>query len=533
MSLPKEKHMTLSGAHLIAGQPAAAATNQFSATNPVTGLALPVRFAEASAEEVARACQLAEAAFPAYAALAPEKRADFLEAIADEIMTLGDALIERCTAETALPAARLTGERGRTVNQLRLFARVVREGSWQDLRIDPAQPDRQPFPRPDLRQMQIPLGPVAVFGASNFPLAFSVAGGDTASALAAGCPVIVKAHPLHPGTSEMIGVAISRAVVAAGLPGGVFSLLQGRTNDVGAALVQDPRITAVGFTGSLRGGKALYDLAVRRDTPIPVFAEMGSVNPVFLLPSAVGAGTEALAAGLANSLNLGVGQFCTNPGLVLLQEGEAGDRFVASLANHLRECAPGTMLGAGIHHAYESGVARLADHPQVDQVLIADDQGERQVGTAAFTTSATNFLADHSLEEEVFGPATLIVRAADEAELLQVASHLHGHLTASLFGSPEELEAHRGLITVLTRKVGRLIFNAFPTGVEVSDAMVHGGPYPATTAVQSTSVGTAAIRRFSRPVCYQGFPQAALPAALRDENPGGLLRMVDGEWSRK
>ncbi|MFK8161077.1 MAG: aldehyde dehydrogenase (NADP(+)) [Lewinella sp.] len=524
--------MTLTGTHLIAGRPTAAGTDQFSATNPMTGLALPTSFTEATTQEIAEACQLADAAFSAYAAISAEKRAAFLEAIADEIMALGDALLERCGQETALPPGRLTGERGRTVNQLRLFARVVRDGSWQDLRIDPAQPERKPFPRADLRQMQIPLGPVAVFGASNFPLAFSVAGGDTASALAAGCPVVVKAHPLHPGTSEMIGTAITRAVASSGLPAGIFSLLHGRTNEVGAALVQHPQITAVGFTGSLRGGKALYDLAVRRKIPIPVFAEMGSVNPVFLLPDALGSGGKILAAGLANSLNMGVGQFCTNPGLVVLKAGADADRFVVALAEQIRGCAPGTMLGAGIQNAYEAGVGRLANHPKVTQVETSDNGGERQVGAAVFTTTAADFLADHSLEEEVFGPATLIVQAADDAELLQLAGQLSGHLTASLFGNDGELGERQELITVLTRKVGRLIFNAFPTGVEVSNAMVHGGPYPATTAVQSTSVGTAAIRRFSRPICYQGFPQAALPAVLKNET-AGLLRLVDGVWTKK
>lgn len=523
--------MTLTGKHLIAGRPMAAGADQFAATKPVTGEALPTEFTEATLKEVADACQLAEEAFPAYAAITAEARAAFLEAAADEIMALGDALLERCGQETALPVGRLTGERGRTVNQLRLFAKVIREGSWQDIRIDPAQPDRKPFPRADLRQMQIPLGPVAVFGASNFPLAFSVAGGDTASALAAGCPVVVKAHPLHPGTSEMIGTAINRAVAASGLPVGVFSLLQGRSNAVGGALVQDARITAVGFTGSLRGGKALYDLAVRREVPIPVFAEMGSVNPVFLLPRALEERSKDLAKGLANSLNMGVGQFCTNPGLVVLKSGADADRFLAALAEQIRSCAPGTMLGSVIHDAYEAGVSRLSSHPNVEQVEASDGAGKRQVGAVVFTTTAASFLADRSLEEEIFGPATLVVQVTEDSELLHLAKHLNGHLTGSLFGTDEELYERKKLITQLTRKVGRLIFNAFPTGVEVSNAMVHGGPYPATTSVQSTSVGTGAIRRFSRPICYQGFPLASLPKALQNANPLGLLRLVDGVWT--
>ncbi|MEM1359556.1 MAG: aldehyde dehydrogenase (NADP(+)) [Bacteroidota bacterium] len=523
--------MQLTGTHLIAGQSTANGTESFQAADPASGAALPTSFTEATPEEVASACNTAAEAFEAYAAISPEARATFLESIADEIMALGDNLIERCGQETALPAGRLTGERGRTVNQLRLFAEVVREGSWRNLRIDTALPNRKPFPRPDIRQMQIPLGPVAIFGASNFPLAFSVAGGDTASALAAGCPVVVKAHPLHPGTSELIGMAIARAVTANGLPPGVFSLLQGKTNAVGAALVQDPHITAVGFTGSLRGGKALYDLAVRREIPIPVFAEMGSVNPVFLLPSALNTGVDQLASGLANSLNLGVGQFCTNPGLVILPAGAAVEAFASALAQKINSCQPGTMLSDGIRKTYLAGIDHLSKHPEVKSLASSSADGERQVGSHVFTTTAHAFLEDTTLEEEIFGPTTLLVHTDGEEDFLRLAQHLNGHLTASLFGSAPELANRQALITTLTRKAGRLIFNAFPTGVEVSHAMVHGGPYPATTAIQSTSVGTAAIRRFSRPVCYQGCPAAALPAALRDENPEGVLRLVNGVWA--
>ena len=525
--------MQLQGTHLIAGKHSARGKDSFRAQDPSTGQSLPTRFFEATPQDVAAACSAAAEAFPSYAAVSSETRATFLEAIATEIEALGDTLIDRCSQETALPAGRLTGERGRTVGQLRLFAEVVRDGSWRDLRIDPALPDRTPAPRPDLRQMQIPLGPVAIFGASNFPLAFSVAGGDTASALAAGCPVVVKAHPLHPGTSELIGEAITRAAATTGLPAGVFSLLQGRTNAVGAALVQDPHITAVGFTGSFRGGKALYDLAVLREVPIPIFAEMGSVNPVFVLPGALEQDIDKLAEGLAGSLTLGVGQFCTNPGLVILPEGERADRFLTALAERVRGCSAGTMLSEGIAGAYRSGVERLLAHPAVTQLEASQAAGaEREATSHVFTTTTDAFLQDEALEEEVFGPVTLVVRATGPQDLTRIARHLSGHLTASLFGTAAELSERGELIDLLTRRVGRLIFNAFPTGVEVSHAMVHGGPYPATTAVQSTSVGTAAIRRFSRPVCYQGFPEAALPAALRDDNPEGSLRLVDGEWTR-
>ncbi len=520
--------MQLQGTHLIAGKHTARDKDSFRAQDPRTGQSLPTKFFEATPQDVAAACSAAAEAFPAYVAVSSATRASFLEAIATEIESLGDTLIDRCNQETALPAGRLMGERGRTVGQLRLFASVVRDGSWRDLRIDPALPDRTPAPRPDLRQMQIPLGPVAIFGASNFPLAFSVAGGDTASALAAGCPVVVKAHPLHPGTSELIGEAITRAATATGMPAGVFSLLQGQTNAVGAALVQDPRITAVGFTGSFRGGKALYDLAVRREVPIPVFAEMGSVNPVFLLPGALEQDVDQLAEGLSNSLNLGVGQFCTNPGLVILPEGPKADRFLEALGGKVRGCTAGTMLSEGIAGAYRSGVERLLAHPAVTQLETSQSAGAGRATSYVFTTTTDAFLADRALEEEVFGPATLVVRAAGPEDFMRIARHLGGHLTASLFGTAAELAEHGELIQLLTRKVGRLIFNAFPTGVEVSHAMVHGGPYPATTAVAVDSVGTAAIRRFSRPVCYQGFPEAALPAALWDGNPRGLV--TAGGW---
>ena len=524
--------MQLHGTHLISGKSVDTGQDTFRAQDPAAGRALPTDFHEATPADVEAACRAAEGAFTAYAAACSESRASFLEAIATEIEALGDALIDRCGQETALPAGRLKGERGRTVGQLRLFASVVRDGSWRDLRIDPALPDREPAARPDLRQMQIPLGPVAIFGASNFPLAFSVAGGDTASALAAGCPVVIKAHPLHPGTSELVGGAIARAAATCGLPAGVFSLLQGRRHEVGAALVQDPRITAVSFTGSFRGGKALYDLAVRREVPIPVFAEMGSVNPVFLLPGALSGNVDRLAEGLAASLNLGVGQFCTNPGLVILAPGAESERFLTALGTQVGSCATGTMLGEGIARAYHDGVDRLQGHPKVTQLAASKGSTEGKDASYVFTTTTEAFLTDRSLEEEVFGPTTLVVRTEEPGDLTRIADRLGGHLTASLFGDEAELADHRELLALLTRKVGRLIFNAFPTGVEVSHAMVHGGPYPATTAVQSTSVGTAAIRRFSRPVCYQGFPQAALPEALKDGNSEGAVRLVDGQWMR-
>ena len=522
--------MTISGKQLIGETESAEGSIHFQARNPATGEALPIVFTEAIGNEVKQAVAVAEAAFPSYRDLTNEDRASFLEAIADEILDLGDTLLHRAMEETSLPLGRLTGERGRTMNQLKLFAKVVREGSWVDARIDTAQPDRKPFPKADIRQMHVPLGPVGIFGASNFPLAFSVAGGDTASALAAGCPVVVKAHPLHPGTSELVGRAIVKAAQKTKMPQGVFSLVQGRGVDVGMAIVNHPAIQAIGFTGSFRGGKAIFDAANARHQPIPVFAEMGSTNPVFLLPSAL---TVETAAGFCNSLNLGVGQFCTNPGIVVTNTSSQAEQFVESLGEAIKTATPGNMLSDGIKLNYETGVEALRKTEQVASKAssqIANDKNA--VNGHLFSTQASTFMAHSQLEEEVFGPATLHVQADNKEELIKMAASLDGHLTATLFGTVEELKEYADLVSVLQRKVGRLIFNSFPTGVEVCDSMVHGGPFPATTASQSTSVGTGAIKRFARPLCYQGFPQAALPAAIQDGNPLGLHRMINGEMTK-
>ncbi|MCO6476178.1 MAG: aldehyde dehydrogenase (NADP(+)), partial [Phaeodactylibacter sp.] len=406
-------------------------------------------------------------------------------------------------------------------------------GWWADVRIDTAQPDREPVPKPDVRQMHLPLGPVGIFGASNFPLAFSVAGGDTASALAAGCPVVVKGHPLHPGTSELVGRAILAAAQKTGMPDGVFSLVQGASNEVGMALVRHPGITAIGFTGSFRGGKAIFDAANRRPAPIPVFAEMGSSNPVFILPGALKERKEKIAQGLAGSLTLGVGQFCTNPGLVVTSGQEDTQDFLQILGGQVKAIALGAMLAAGIRNNYLAGIEQLSSFKGVGLVASGSrTEGENSVPPMVFSTSAATFLGDKTLAEEVFGPSTLNVSAGSKAELLKVAESLDGHLTATIHGTEEELAEYAGLISILERKVGRIIFNGFPTGVEVCPAMMHGGPFPATTAPQTTSVGTAAIRRFARPVCYQDFPQAALPMPLRDDNPLKIWRLVDGEWTK-
>ncbi|NJB87540.1 NADP-dependent aldehyde dehydrogenase [Lewinella marina] len=523
--------MTLTGKNYIAGTASAEGQDTFRAINPATGAELDTHFTDATEGEVNRAAQAAAEAFEVYRHTTPAQRHDYLTAIAEEIMALGDALIDRCCAESGLPAGRITGERGRTVNQLKLFAAVAAEGSWVDARIDRAQPEREPVPKPDVRSMLRPLGPVAVFGASNFPLAFSVAGGDTASALAAGCPVVAKAHPSHPGTCELIAGAIHRATERCGLPAGVFSLLQGHTHDSGGWLVNHPAIKAVGFTGSYGGGKALFDAANRRPEPIPVYAEMGSTNPVFLLPGALSESGEEIARGLTQSVNLGVGQFCTTPGLVFLPPETDASAFSDAVAEQFRGVDAAVMLNASIRDAYERGVRELAADGELEALAQGKTSDVGYTGTArVFTTTAERYLSNTRLQEEVFGPSTVLVAQSDREQLLAGARGLHGHLTATLFGTEADLEEYRELVEILEGKVGRLIVNNFPTGVEVCHSMVHGGPFPATTASGTTSVGTRAILRFARPVAYQNFPQSLLPPALQDDNPLGLRRMVDGEW---
>lgn len=506
-------------------------TSTYTAAAPASSDVLPGTFTEATAAEIDRALRLAAEAAEANQRRSPEERAGLLERIADEIAALGDTLVERVVAETALGAGRVRGERGRTTGQLRLFAGLVREGSWVDARIDPAQPGREPAPRPDLRRMLIPIGPVAVFGASNFPLAFSVAGGDTASALAAGCPVVVKAHPAHPGTSELVAEAVARAVEASGFHPGTFSMVHGVDPEVSLRLVRHPLLEAVGFTGSLKAGRALFDAAAARPRPIPVYAEMGSINPLFLLPNALAEKGEAVAAGLVNSVTLGAGQFCTNPGLVLGLAHDGLDGFVQTVAEKLSETPAFTMLHGGICDAYQQGVEAMSGVEGVAVAARAQATADT-AGAAVLTTDAEVFLREPRLREEVFGPSTLVVRCADLGEMERVAEALEGNLTATLHGTADDLRAADRLVRLLRRRVGRLIFNGFPTGVEVCPSMHHGGPYPATTDVRSTSVGTAAIYRFARPVCYQDFPQEMLPPELRDRNERGIWRLVEGERTR-
>ena len=476
--------------------------------------------------DVEAATTAAAEAFAAYRATSPTQRADFLEAVAAAIEADKDAIVEAAVAESHLPEARIAGEVGRTTGQLRMFAGVVRNGDHLGVRIDPALPDRAPLPRADIRQRQVPLGPVAVFGASNFPLAFSTAGGDTASALAAGCPVVVKGHPAHPRAGHLVAQAVTRAVAEAGLPGGVFSFLLGEGYELGQALVTDPRIKAVGFTGSRGGGLALVAAAATRPEPIPVYAEMSSINPVVVLPGALADGdVQALATAYVGSLTLGAGQFCTNPGLVFLPTGEAGDAFVTAAGNAVAEATGATMLTPGIAEAYTSGSAALRDADGVRVVAQGSEGGEH--APAPQVVEATTLAGP--VTDEVFGAAGVVVRYDDPADLADSLRDLEGQLTATIHCAPADADAARQLLPVLEDRVGRILFNGWPTGVEVGHAMVHGGPYPATSDSRTTSVGSLAIERFQRPVAYQDVPAELLPEAVRDDNPWGLRRRIDGE----
>lgn len=501
------------------------------AHDPTTGEKLEPAFLSAGKDDVQLACALAEGAFDAYRNIPLQQRASFLEAIADEILALGDTLVHRAVAESGLPQMRIEGERGRTMGQLKLFASVVRSGDWLDARIDPAMPERTPLPRPDLRMRQIPVGPVAVFGASNFPLAFSVAGGDTASALAAGCPVIAKAHPAHPGTCELVGKAINTAAKRCSMPEGVFSLLFGGSHEIGADLVANAAVKAVGFTGSRAGGLALMGIAANRPEPIPVYAEMSSINPVFLLPNELRQNAGALAAGFVSSLTMGAGQFCTNPGLVVGLAGENLNNFVEHAKTALAKAPAQTMLTAGIHYAYGKGIGKFSANGAVTEVAASEASTEpNRCRARLFTTTAAQFLADISLSNEVFGAAALIVQCDSFDELIAVAEQLEGQLTATMQLGDDDLELAERLLPILERKAGRILCNGYPTGVEVGHAMVHGGPFPATSDAQSTSVGSAAIDRFLRPVCYQDLPASLLPDELQNENKLGLTRLIDGSY---
>jgi 2,5-dioxopentanoate dehydrogenase len=523
--------MDLHGKNLIGGKVAAASAKSFSAFDAASGEKMSPQFFEATTAEADEALKLAEQAFEEYRALPPQRIAEFLDKCAEEILKLGDELLRRANQETALPEPRLVGERARTMNQLKMFAEIVRDGSWVEATIDRALPDRKPQPRPDLRRMLVPLGPVIVFGSSNFPFAYSVAGGDTASALAAGCPVIVKAHPAHPGTSEMVARALQAAAEATKLPRGVFSMVHG-ANEISLYLAKHPAAKAVGFTGSLQGGRALFDAASARPEPIPVYAEMGSTNPVFILPDALKKNGAAIAENFVQSYTLGVGQFCTSPGIAVGSQGDDWRAFTARVGELTRAIAPGVMLHKGIFEKFKSGAEKFRKVPGVSVAAQSSAEAEARAGAILFSTDAKNFRSQQLLAEEVFGPSTLLVNCGSPEELEEIARGLHGQLTASIHGTDEDLMRCKNLIAILRQKAGRLIFNGFPTGVEVCAAMQHGGPYPATTDSRTTSVGAYAIKRFARPVCFQNFPEAALPPELRNKNSRNLWRLVDDQLTK-
>lgn len=528
--------MALSGQSILGPELLQGSGEIFFGWNPATGERLEPPFHSALIHDVDAAASLAEEAFPAYGKLSGRQKGIFLRHIAGGLQDISEELIERAHLETALPEKRLAGELARTTNQLRFFAEVVEEGSWSMARIDTADPERQPLPRPDIRSILQPLGPVAVFGASNFPLAFSVAGGDTASALAAGNPVIVKAHPAHPGTSELVGRVIHESVRNCGLPAGVFSLLFDVGIQVGTALVKHPLIKAVGFTGSLAGGKALMQLAASRPEPIPCFAEMGSSNPFFVLPEALRTQGETIAKGLFESFTLGLGQMCTKPGLVFLPRDRHGDAFVETLISRVAQAPSGVMLTAAICRNYQAAIDQRTHHDKVElltQAPVEDvNDSSFRAAPVLLQVSGSDLLLHGDLAKEIFGPSALLVRYTDRNQLIDLAQSLEGHLTATIHGSDADIADYADLIAILERKVGRLIFGGYPTGVEVGHAMVHGGPYPTTSDGRSTSVGSQAILRFARPVCYQSFPHSALPEELKDDNPLGIWRLVNGAFTR-
>ncbi|QTM18609.1 aldehyde dehydrogenase (NADP(+)) [Acinetobacter baumannii] len=523
--------MTIIGQNFIGGSRSAQGTTLLKSIHATTGETLPYEFHHATEQEINQACEAASQAFKTYRHTTPEQRAIFLENIADELDALGTDFLEIVSQETALPLARLQGERARTSGQMRLFAKVLRRGDFLGARIDTALPERQPLPRPDLRQIKIGVGPVAVFGASNFPLAFSTAGGDTASALAAGCSVVVKAHSGHMATADFVAQAIERAVEKSNMLKGVFNMIYG--NGVGEPLVKHPLIQAVGFTGSLRGGRALCDMAAARPQPIPVFAEMSSINPMLMLPEALKNRGEKIAQDLADSVVLGCGQFCTNPGLILGIKSAEFSQLISNLTEIIGAKPAQTMLNAGTLKSYTAGLEHLTEHQGIKHLAGQAQQGN-QAQPQLFKADVELLLAgDQLLQEEIFGPTTVIIEVEDKAQLIQALQSMNGQLTATLIADEADLTEFADVVPVLEEKAGRLLINGYPTGVEVCDAMVHGGPYPATSDARGTSVGTLAIDRYLRPVCYQNYPQSLLPEALKDSNPLQILRLVNGEMTKE
>lgn len=526
--------MALHGKNFIGAKLSALGAASISGYDPKLGQKLDPLFHEATPEEIDAALDLAASAYTEFRQRSGEDAAVLLEKIIAELRASAEELIARAVAESGLPADRITGELGRTTGQLQMFANLAREGSWVDARIDNADPDRKPLPKPDVRRMLIPIGPVVVFGASNFPLAFSVAGGDTASALAARNPVVCKAHPAHPGTSEIAAAAIRRAANACGLPEGVFSLVHAAKPELSLRLVLHSAARAVAFTGSLQGGRAIFDAAAQRPEPIPVYAEMGSVNPVFVLPGALAERADAIAQGLRQSVTLGVGQFCTSPGLVIGLAVGGFDRLTVSLRDLFQQAPAGTMLHPGILRAYQQGVEKLAkiDGMRQTQSSVSAEPARTEALPTLFESTAERYLDTVEVRHEVFGPSTVLIRCGSPEQMEQVARKLEGTLTVTIHATPQDLKDYRTFIALLEEKAGRLLLNGYPTGVEVCASMHHGGPYPATSDSKFTSVGTAAILRFARPVCYQNFPQELLPPELRDANERKIWRQVNGRMTQ-
>jgi len=519
--------------NIIAGKEVKGSGKTFKAHNPATITEIEGDFEIATNENVNQAVEAAVDAFRIYKNTSGKKKAELLRTIASEIEAIGDPLIQRAAQESGLPEGRFKGERGRTCGQLKMFADVVEEGSWVEPRIDEAMPDRKPMPRVEIRNMLQPLGPVVIFGASNFPLAFSTAGGDTASALAAGCPVIVKAHPSHPGTNALVSEAIAKALKKCDLPAGIFSTLYDNGHSVGAALVKHSDVSAVGFTGSEGGGKALMDLAAKREFPIPVYAEMGSTNPVFILPEKLNTEIDSLPAQIAGSVNMGVGQFCTNPGLLFVIEDDNLDTFVNNLEKAFGDLSSFTMLNEGIYKNYITKRESVLNTDGVSSIQAKDQSPDTLAAPPAIAkVSYDEFLKNPALHEEVFGPFTMMVICKDKSEMMNLAQNLKGQLTSTFMGTEADLSANSDLIDIVKEKVGRIVFNGVPTGVEVGHAMHHGGPFPASSNGRYTSVGSGAIKRFARPIALQNCPDSLLPDALKSSNPLGIWRMINGEMSK-
>ncbi|MCF7561256.1 aldehyde dehydrogenase (NADP(+)) [Sabulilitoribacter multivorans] len=523
----------ITGKNYIGNQLSAKGSKTYKTFNPQLNSENKHVFTEATTVEIQEALSLATSAYKKFKDVSGQDKAEFLNAIADEILTLDDALIKAYCEESGLPEGRAKGERGRTVFQLHMFADLVKEGSWVEACIDTAVQNREPAPKPDLRKMLIPLGPVVVFGASNFPLAYSTAGGDTAAALAAGCPVIVKSHPMHAGTGELVASAIIKAAEKTGMPNGVFSNLNSSGIEVGSQLVKHPQVKAVGFTGSIKGGRALYDLASQRNEPIPVFAEMGSINPVIILPEALKVRLESIAKTYASSITLGTGQFCTNPGLILGIKGESLDKFIKNLSDEILKIEPTCMLHSNIAHAFEKNKSKALSESKVQ--VAANYDSDVPANYAKQTIATVNgqvFLENPTLHHEVFGPYSIVVQCDNEVQLKDIISKLEGQLTGTMIAEESETSKYSEVISALQNRVGRLIYNGVPTGVEVCPSMTHGGPYPASTDSRFTAVGIHSIKRWVRPFSYQDWPNSMLPNALKNENPLKITRLINNKQTK-